>query len=129
MSTSTNPKNQISTLTSVPAPPGSVQVCAPRKPRPGFQRIVIGWRPVPLHADLVDDIAFGELSENAKWLDKFGVSYEEAMRWRPRKGPRCLKCFLKEAKPGHFCRWGIKSSPNASPKRVVYKPIFKWVPV
>ncbi|GAG51217.1 unnamed protein product, partial [marine sediment metagenome] len=33
-------------------------------------------------------------------------------------------------KKGHFCRWSFKndaSDPN--PKRVVYKPVFQWVPV
>lgn len=115
MSTSPNPKNQNSTFTSVPAPPGAVQVCPPRKSKPGFRRIVIGWRPVPLHADLADDIAIGERRARG---DK---------NWRPINGPRCPRCWLKNAKPGHFCRWDVASA-TASPKRVVYLPEFRWVP-
>jgi hypothetical protein len=118
MSNATSPKNQNLTLTAVAAPPGAVTVRAPRKPRPGFKRIVIGWRPVPLHADLVDDV---ELAEHRARGDE---------KWRPRHGTRCGTCFLKEPKPGHFCRWATKNGPGApSPKRIVYKPLFQWVPV
>ena len=116
MNTSTNPKNQNSTFTSVPAPPGAVPFAAPRKPRPGFRRIVVGWKAVPMHADLVDGIEIAEHRERGDG------------DWRPRAGTRCLKCFLKEPKAGHFCRWDAKDSYHHPQKRVVYTPIFRWVP-
>lgn len=118
MSTSTLSKNQNckSQLESVPAPPGAVPISKPRKPRPGFRRIVIGWRPVPLHADLVDEVALaGRLAQGDK-------------KWRPVPGVRCSKCWLKNPRPGHFCRWNIANSPHNPPRKIVYVPLFRWVP-
>ncbi len=38
---------------------------------------------------------------------------------------RCPKCWLLNAKPGHFCRWNIKNDFGRNPNPAPYKkPIF-----
>jgi len=78
-------------------------ILPPRKPRPGFKRIVVGWRPVPMQA---------------KHLET------------PAGSHRCSKCWLKNAQKGHFCRWDIENEgPGRDPNPPMrWAPIYQWVP-
>jgi hypothetical protein len=104
MSMSNNPKSKNSNPT-------------PRKKnRPGWRRIVVGYRMVPMQASHVDDIAIAEARARG---DK---------NWQPMAGHRCSKCWLKNAKAGHFCMWnmpGAIPAPGNLPMRQV--PIYQWV--
>lgn len=85
----------------------------PRKSRPGYKRIVVGYRLVAMQASHVDAIAFAE-----------GYS---GVRKNPL--PRCPKCFLLLRRPEHFCRWNIeREAPGRDPNPPMrQEPIFRWV--
>jgi len=87
----------------------------PRKPRPGYKRIVVGYRLVAMQASHVDAIAHMENRGGAPNV----VSHL----------PRCPKCFLKGAKPGHFCRWDVaREAPGRDPNPPMrQEPLFRWV--
>ncbi len=39
--------------------------------------------------------------------------------------PRCPKCWLKNAKPGHFCRWNIQREGPRDPRpQPVRQPVY-----
>ena len=87
----------------------------PRKPRPGYKRIVVGYRLVAMQASHVDAIARLEVYRG----------YEGVLGHLP----RCPKCFLKGAKSGHFCRWNVaREAPGRDPNpQMRQEPIFQWV--
>jgi hypothetical protein len=76
---------------------------------PRYERVVVGHKLVPMQATHVDDIAVSE--------------GREVMH-----GPRCSKCFLKNARAGHFCRWNIENEgPRDPAPRMRQVPIYCWV--
>ena len=88
-----------------------------KKNRPGWRRVVVGYRLVAMQASQVDDIAIAEAQASG------------AKNYRPMHGPRCSKCFLKNAKPGHFCRWNIEQEGTRNPNPQIRQvPIYEWVP-
>jgi hypothetical protein len=84
----------------------------PRKPRPGYKRIVVGYRLVAMQASHVDAIARAEGGAGSL-----------------QSQPRCPKCFLLLRHPEHFCRWNIeREGPGRDRNPAMRKqPIFQWV--
>ena len=87
----------------------------PRKDRPGWRRVFVGHRLIPMQASHVDEIAVLEAKERGDG------------GFRPRPGIRCSKCWLKDAKPGHFCRWNIARAVQPEPRPMLKVPIYRWV--
>jgi hypothetical protein len=87
-----------------------------KKNRPGWRRVVVGYRMVPMQASHVDEIAIAEARARGDH------------KWMPMAGMRCSKCWLKNPRAGHFCMWDI---PNAIPPAhnlpMRQVPIYKWV--
>ena len=77
-------------------------VTPPRKPRPGYKRIVTGFKPIPMHVSHVPT-APGE--------------------------SRCPRCWLRNPKPKHPC---LKRIANEDPGRdprpaMIWVPQYSWV--
>lgn len=75
----------------------------PRRPRAGYKRIIVDWRPIPMQASHVPC---------------------------PSGKTRCERCWrpLPNPKAHHFCRWRIEheaARDHAPPMR--YAPVFRWV--
>lgn len=80
----------------IPAPP--------RRLRPGFRRIIVDWRPIPMQASHVPC---------------------------PSGKTRCERCWLALSNPNayHFCRWRIAAEAERDPSpKMRYAPVFAWVP-
>ncbi len=93
-----------------PNPKHNDNQTAPRKPRPGWHRIVVDRKAIPMQAHHVDEIARME--------GRFVAS-----------GPRCECCWQKNPKPGHFCRWNITregDGRNPDPP-ILWVPVYRWV--
>lgn len=89
----------------------------PRKKNdPRYERVIVGYRLIPMQAAHVDEIAIIEARQRGD--DKY----------QPMHGPRCAKCFLKNPKAGHFCRWDIKNEGARDPApKMRQVPIYRWV--
>ena len=75
----------------------------PRRPRPGYHRIIVDWRPIPMQAAHVP--------------------------CEPGK-TRCELCWLPLCNPSvrHFCRWNIARQAERDPKPLQrWAPVFLWV--
>ena len=77
-----------------------------KKQNPKPKTRIVGYRLIPMQASQVDQIAAAEGRHVVP-------------------GPRCPKCWLKNARKGHFCRWNIEREgprdPNPQPVR---QPIY-----
>ena len=89
----------------------------PRKKNdPRYVRVLVGHRLVAMQAHHVDEIAVSEARQRGD--DKF----------QPLHGGRCSKCFLKNPKAGHFCRWDIQNEgPRDPAPKMLQVPVYRWV--
>jgi len=85
-----------------------------KKDDPRYERVIAGYRLVPMRADQVDEVARAEGRGN-----NFNVKD---------KTPRCSYCWLKTSDKKHGCRWRTKTNknvlPDGGPVRQV--PIYEW---
>lgn len=89
----------------------------PRKKNEALhERVIVGYRLVPMQAHHVDEIDAAE-GRMAWWNN---VS----------KRPRCPKCFIRlpDGRSSHFCRWNVRreGTRDRDPK-MRRMPIYEWV--
>jgi hypothetical protein len=86
-----------------PDPKNAVPVLQPRRPRPGYRRVVVDWRPVAMQA---------------------------AHLPAPEGGVRCSICMgpVFTARR-HFCRWKSmrELETRATNRQRLYVPVYRWI--
>lgn len=93
----------------------------PRKgKRPGWRKVIVGYRLVPMQAHHVDQIAEleGRTDPRTAWWNAISTR------------PRCRKCFLRlpEGRKTHFCRWNFEQEgPREGDPQMRQVPIYRWV--
>lgn len=89
----------------------------PRKKNdPRYVRVVVGHRLVAMQASHVDEIALIEARQRGD--DRF----------HPVHGPRCSKCFVRNPRAGHFCRWNVEQEgPRDPAPKMRQVPVYRWV--
>lgn len=87
---------------------------------PRYERVVVGYRLIPMQAHHVDEIAAAEGRTDLK------TAWWNALSTRP----RCRKCFLRlpEGRKTHFCRWNFQQEGPRDPSpKMRQVPIYRWV--
>lgn len=88
-----------------------------KKNDPRYERVVVGYRLVPMRADQVDEIARAEGRDRSpKWHSNVVD-----------KRLRCPWCFLKGGVKGkHFCRWRTADGVKPLGGKIRQVPIYEW---